>query len=206
MYFMVVGMVENFFDFLTYPIITLGIPLIVLLWLQVRDNEAGFKENFGLMFTSSAAWGIGYAMTWIAKWGITVVVLGIRYFWRTMDVVQYRLQGSEEDPLDRLGTIRRNLKAWMNVQDGGVISWSKVVLVLLLIAILLIVWKKVKEKKTMIAYIPILFVACCPYLWYLVMSNHSQIHYWYTYRAQLVTLFGGLVFLVGILKEKRTNI
>lgn len=206
MYFMVVGMVENFFDFLTYPIITLGIPLIVLLWLQVRDNEAGFKENFGLMFTSSAAWGIGYAMTWIAKWGITVVVLGIRYFWRTMDVVQYRLQGSEEDPLDRLGTIRRNLKAWMNVQDGGVISWSKVVLVLLLIAILLIVWKKVKEKKTMIAYIPILFVACYPYLWYLVMSNHSQIHYWYTYRAQLVTLFGGLVFLVGILKEKRTNI
>ena len=182
------------------------IPLIVLLWLQVRDNEAGFKENFGLMFTSSAAWGIGYAMTWIAKWGITVVVLGIRYFWRTMDVVQYRLQGSEEDPLDRLGTIRRNLKAWMNVQDGGVISWSKVVLVLLLIAILLIVWKKVKEKKTMIAYIPILFVACYPYLWYLVMSNHSQIHYWYTYRAQLVTLFGGLVFLVGILKEKRTNI
>lgn len=206
MYFMVVGMVENFFDFLTYPIITLGIPLIVLLWLQVRDNEAGFKENFGLMFTSSAAWGIGYAMTWIAKWGITVVVLGIRYFWRTMDVVQYRLQGSEEDPLDPLGTIRRNLKAWMNVQDGGVISWSKVVLVLLLIAILLIVWKKVKEKKTMIAYIPILFVACYPYLWYLVMSNHSQIHYWYTYRAQLVTLFGGLVFLVGILKEKRTNI
>lgn len=202
MYFMVVGMVENFFDFLTYPIITLGIPLILLLWLRVRDEGVDFKENFWFLFRSSIAWGLGYALTWIAKWGITVVVLGVRYFWRTMSVVQYRLQGSEEDPLDRLGTIRRNLKAWMNVQDGGVISWSKIVVLLFVVAVVLIVWKKVKEKKVIAAYLPILLVACYPYLWYLVMSNHSQIHYWYTYRAQLVTLFGGLVFLVSILREK----
>lgn len=205
MYFMVVGMVENFVDFLTYPIITLGIPLILLLWLRVRDEGADFKGNLWFMWTSSVAWGMGYALTWIAKWGITVVVLGVRYFWRTMAVVQYRLQGSEEDPLDRWGTIRRNLKAWMNVQDGGIITWSKVVLILLLVAIFLMAWKKLKEKKTIGAYLPILLVALYPYLWYLVMSNHSQIHYWYTYRAQLVTLFGGLVFLIGILREKNEN-
>lgn len=202
MFFMVVGMVENFMDFLTYPIITLGIPLILWLWLKVRDEGAGLKENFWFMCRASIAWGLGYALTWIAKWGITVVVLGVRYFWRTMAVVQYRLQGSEEDPLDRWGTIRRNLKAWMNVQDGGMITWSKMALVLLIVAVLLIAWKKLKEKKVVGAYLPILMVALYPYLWYLVMSNHSQIHYWYTYRAQLVTLFGGLVFLVGIVREK----
>ncbi len=153
------------------------------------------------MFLNSFAWGLGYALTWIAKWGITVVVLGVRYFWRTMSVVQYRLQGSEEEPLDRIGTIRRNLKAWMNVQDGGVITWSKVVLVLLVVVLLLAVWKKLKDWKTIAAYLPILFVASYPYIWYLVMSNHSQIHYWYTYRAQLVTLFGVLMFIRSMLRE-----
>ena len=200
LYFFAVGMIENFFDFLTYPIITLGIPLIILLWLRVRDEQADFKGNFWFMFQSSVSWGLGYALTWIAKWGITVAVLGVRYFWRTMSVVQYRLAGSEEEPLDRLGTIRRNLKAWMNVQDGGIITWSKIALLVLVVVVILVLWKKLKDKKTVLACVPMLLVALYPYLWYLVMSNHSQIHFWYTYRAQLVTMFGGLVFIASILR------
>lgn len=202
MFFFVVGMVENFVDFLTYPIITLGIPLILLLWLRVRDEQADFRSNFCFMFKGSVSWGLGYALTWMAKWGITILVFGMKYFWRTMEVVKFRLEGNEEYPLDRIGTIRKNLKAWLNVQDNGLISWSKVVFLILVIAIIYVIWKKLKDKKTILAYVPILFVAIYPYIWYLVMSNHSQIHYWYTYRTQLVALFGGLVFINSILREK----
>ncbi len=202
-YFFIIGMVENFFDFLTYPIITLGIPLILLLWMRVRDEQADFKDNFWFMFKSSVSWGLGYALTWMTKWAIATVVLGVRYFWRTMSVIQYRLEGSEEEPLDRLGTLRKNLKSWMNVQDDGIITWSKVALLILTAAVLLAIWKKLKDIKTIAAYAPILFVAAYPYIWYLVMSNHSQIHHWYTYRAQLVALFGILMFIASILKEKK---
>lgn len=201
--FFVTGMVENFFDFLTYPIITLGIPLILLLWMRVRDEQADFKNNFWFMFRASVSWGLGYALTWIAKWGISILVFGMKYFWRTMEVVKFRLEGSEEIPLDRIGTIQKNLKAWLNVQDGGLISWSKAAALILLVAIILVIWRKLKDRKTVLAYVPMLFVAAYPYIWYLVMSNHSQIHFWYTYRAQLVTLFGGLMFIVSILKEKQ---
>ena len=203
LYFFVVGMVENFFDFLTYPILTLGIPLVLLLWLRVRDEQADFRSNFWFMFKASLSWFFGYAMTWISKWLLSAAILGVRYFWRTMSVVQYRLEGSEEEPLDRIGTIQRNLKAWLNVQDGGVISWSKIALLILIVAVVLIIWRKLKDWKTVGAYLPILFVAAYPYIWYLVMSNHSQIHYWYTYRAQLAALFAGLVFLAAILRERK---
>lgn len=205
LYFFVVGMVENFFDFLTYPILTLGIPLVLLLWLRVRDEQADFRGNFWFMFKASLSWFFGYAMTWISKWLLSAAILGVRYFWRTMSVVQYRLEGSEEEPLDRIGTIQRNLKAWLNVQDGGVISWSKIALLILIVAVVLIIWRKLKDWKAVGAYLPILFVAAYPYIWYLVMSNHSQIHYWYTYRAQLVALFAGLVFLASILRERKLN-
>ena len=205
LYFFVVGMVENFFDFLTYPILTLGIPLVLLLWLRVRDEQADFRGNFWFMFKASLSWFFGYALTWISKWLLSAAILGVRYFWRTMSVVQYRLEGSEEEPLDRIGTIQRNLKAWLNVQDGGVISWSKIALLILIVAVVLIIWRKLKDWKAVGAYLPILFVAAYPYIWYLVMSNHSQIHYWYTYRAQLVALFAGLVFLASILRERKLN-
>ena len=190
---------------MTYPIITLGIPLILLLWFRVRDEKADFKDNFWFMVKASLSWFCGYALTWISKWLLSAAILGIRYFWRTMGVIQYRLEGSEEEPLDRIGTIQRNLKAWLNVQDGGVISWSKIALLILIVAVVLIIWRKLKDWKTIGAYVPILFVAAYPYIWYLVMSNHSQIHYWYTYRAQLVALFGGLVFLAAILRERNSE-
>lgn len=203
LFFFVIGMVENFFDFLTYPILTLGIPMILLLWMRVQDDKADFKDNTCFMVKGSAAWGLGYALCWMAKWALMVLVLGMKTWEQTMGVMEFRLEGSEEDPLDRWGTIRRNLKAWLNVQDNGVISWSKIVLVILIVAVILMIVRKCKDLKTISAYVPMLFVAAYPYLWYLVMSNHSQIHFWYTYRAQLVTLFGILMFLSCILREKQ---
>ena len=202
LFFFVVGMMENFFDFLTYPILTLGIPLILLLWMRVRDEKADLKDNLLFTIWSSISWGVGYALTWIAKWGITTVVLGVRYFIRNLSVIEYRLNGSEEEPLDRIGTLQKNLKAWLNIRDNGMISWSKVVIVIAVIALILLIWKKAKDMKTILAYLPMLLVAAYPYIWYLVMSNHSQIHYWYTYRNQVLTLFAGLIFLASILKSK----
>ena len=76
-------------------------------------------------------------------------------------------------------------------------------MVLLLVVVILILVKKLKDKKTIAASLPIGLVALYPYIWYLVMSNHSQIHYWYTYRAQVLTMFGILVFITCILREKK---
>ena len=202
LFFFTVGMVENFFDFLTYPIITLGIPLILLLWMRVRDQQADFLDNFRFMCLSSVSWGLGYGLTWIMKWVLASVILGFRYFWRTIGIARYRMMGNEEEPLDRIGTIRRNLKAWMNVQDDGIITWSKVVLVFVIIMLILMIWRKLRDTRTICACLPILIVAAYPYVWYLVMSNHSQIHFWYTYRAQLVAMLGILVFCESVLREK----
>lgn len=203
LFFFSVGMIENFFDFLTYPIITLGIPLILLLWLRVRDGQSGFGGNFRLTFGASASWGIGYALCWISKWILATAALGFESFWQTMTIARYRLQGNEEDPVDRLWMLRRNLKAWMNVQDGGIITWSKVALLFALVMLALILSRKLRDRGRILACLPMLMVAAYPYLWYLVLANHSQIHFWYTYRAQLVTMFGLLMFGAGILRGKQ---
>ena len=202
LFFFVVGMAENFFDFLTYPIITLGIPLIVLLWIRAREEGADVADNLKLTVQTSASWGFGYALTWVAKWILAAGILGVRYFWRSLSTAKYRMLGNEEEPIDRIGTIRKNLKAWMNVQDEGLITWSKVALLILVIAVILVIVKKLMDKRTVCACLPMLLLASYPYLWFLVLSNHSQIHFWYTYRAQLVALFGILMFLAGILKKK----
>ena len=118
-----------------------------------------------------------------------------------MDIARYRMVGNEEEPVNRLETIRKNLKAWMNVQDDGIITWSKVAMLIILVALVLMIWRKLKDLKTIGAYAPMLIIAGYPYIWYMVLANHCQVHFWFTYRAQLVTLFGLLLFIVSILKR-----
>ncbi len=47
-------------------------------------------------------------------------------------------------------TLQKNLKAWLNIRDNGMISWSKVVIVIAVIALILLIWKKAKDMKTIL--------------------------------------------------------
>lgn len=47
----------------------------------------------------------------------------------------------------------------------------------------------------------LLYISLPLYLWYLAMANHSQIHYYFTYRAQMITMFSLLAFLSFISSE-----
>lgn len=36
----------------------------------------------------------------------------------------------------------------------------------------------------------LLIVSVYPYVWFMVMANHTQIHYWFVYWIQAITIFG----------------
>lgn len=67
--FLLAGVLTAYFDFLTYPFITLGVPLIAYLAFEDRrlvTRQIDMRKNM-LLYTFS--WGIGYVGMWSAKWG-----------------------------------------------------------------------------------------------------------------------------------------
>ncbi len=66
--FFVIGMLTNFFDFLTVPILTYGVPLIIYFLLQQKNRDLTFKETIIIFLKTGISWILGYAGTWIAKW------------------------------------------------------------------------------------------------------------------------------------------
>ncbi|BFL35735.1 hypothetical protein K380107A5_11060 [Holdemania massiliensis] len=48
--------------------------------------------------------------------------------------------------------------------------------------------------------LPLLFVASYPFIWLLILGNHSQIHYYMTYRNILVFFLAMNIFVVEAFK------
>ena len=56
-------------------------------------------------------------------------------------------------------------------------------------------------KKTIVGYLPVLLVAAYPFIWYLVLSNHSQIHSYFTYRTLETSVFAVLAFMAVCVRK-----
>jgi hypothetical protein len=58
-----------------------------------------------------------------------------------------------------------------------------------IVAVVMLVFKLVKYRsfnyKKAILF---LIIALMPYVWYFILSNHSYLHWWFTFRLQAVTI------------------
>ena len=50
-----------------------------------------------------------------------------------------------------------------------------------------------------------IIVACIPVLWYIIIANHSYMHYWFTYRSYAGSIFALLAMVVMAFDDKQTQ-
>lgn len=181
--FFIIGMLTNFFDFLTVPILTFGFPLILYLLLS---REKSLKKNFINILLIALAWGIGYALTWISKWLLTYLIFNKNLFETIWQQIVYRSVGGED--IGYADVLLSNLSYVL----GGIL--------LEILAIFVFVTlnsKKLKihfEKKSILY----LLISLVPFIWYLVLENHSYYHSLFTYRNLLLTIIGVSIFILNI--------
>lgn len=73
LFFMLIGALTSFLDFLTYPLVTLCVPLITTILLKSAErfscrNISVVRSGIGDLFGKAVWWGIGYAGMWAQKW------------------------------------------------------------------------------------------------------------------------------------------
>lgn len=170
--FFVIGSLTCYFDLLTTPLLTLGIPLAVMLSLK-REDEFSFKDNLIEISKLILLWGLGFALTFGTKWALASLILGQNIFSDAYEVSLYRMEAEEFTRWEALTKNFGMLNLWM-------ISIAAVVLLLLSIINRL----KISYKKVIL----FLIIGLMPYVWYLLLANHSYLHWWFTYRLQAITV------------------
>ena len=63
-YFCGIGMLTSYMDFLTYPVVTFGLPMIIVVVLA----QEGILEKLKKIIVCGISWCVGYAGMWGGKW------------------------------------------------------------------------------------------------------------------------------------------
>lgn len=177
-FFFILGSIINFIDLLTVPIVTLGMPLAIIILIRQRS----VIDNIVIIAKSSVAWGVGYGLTWVSKWCISSVILNRNVILDAIDKIFFRTMGDDAHPINRPEMLANNF--------GSMFIFNTMLYILptiFLIAMLL--HKRVNIGVT----VSLSILSLAPYVWYVILTNHSQIHFWFTYRAQVITMFCFLV-------------
>lgn len=198
------GVMSSFFDLLTYPLVPLGVVMVLYIILCSKDKEhSGF---LGEAVKLLVVWGFGYFGMWMGKWVIGSLMLHANLFADAVGQIGLRVSSpSQISEGNRLNAILQNLKV--------LLKWPFV--------ILFFVWSIYyiyKMKKDTMTKIPVIHVskyirgnyktvvilgvlALLPLLWLWLLANHSITHYWFTYRELAISVFS-ICSLLIMFKEK----
>lgn len=178
--FLWIGIATAFFDFLTYPIVGLGITLALLLILQ---NES-FRCQMIKIMKSSFFWGIGYGGMWVGKWVAASILTGYNVVADGISAVKYRSAGSVEwTDINCWNVIWRNCKQLCN-KPVCIIS-----AIIVITIIVLILTGKFQFKLDKMHLMAMFIISLYPFVWYCIARNHSVIHSWMTYRDLSIVIF-----------------
>ena len=196
-FFLIIGMLTSFFDLLTFPLLTLGMPLMFAIILNKNDWKKDIKDI--LLF--SLMWGIGYVGMWFGKWIIGSIFLQENLFNDAFNKIGVRM--SNVNGIKRFSNfdvIKVNLENI--IIPSNIIMMIGYFIFLVCFAIKQKFWK---NKIDIVKIIPFILVASIPFVWAIVISNHTYVHEFYAYRIFAIAVFAilsGVTMLLLDGKEK----
>jgi len=194
--FMCFGSLTNFFDYLTFPILTLGYPLILLLLLRSKDGgKHTLVSEMLFLFVCSASWFAGYGFTLLTKGVVGTLVTETNVMLEIFENALIRVNGALPDGYSSGASawmaIRYNADAFFNNRNLCLMAGS-------FLCLAAAAYRKRISPHGLTVFLPLLVAALFPYLWYAILENHSIVHCYFTFKSQAVTVFGVSSFLVSL--------
>lgn len=207
LYIFIVSCITNFVDYLTVPLITLAIPLLLyILYKQKNDKQLNYKYYLLLILKATLIWIAGYGITWLSKWVIYDVIYKEELIKSAIKQVLYRTKGYNRNSGI---TIQNMLILLLSNNLKYAIGLFNIGIIVLFVKMDKYIIKVKKVLEYIKENIPIFIIALMPLVWYRTLANHTLIHYKFVYRHMLIFLISILICLKNVFiiqkKEKEKN-
>ena len=200
-FFFILGMLTSYLDLLTFPLLTWGFPIIW--WLTVSKDSMDTGNRLKKIILSGISWVMGYGVFWFLKWVIASFFLGYNVISDSIIEIFYRV-----------GEVDEYAKGLLQAYDRWEVfytNWRHYEYSLYAIIIVLwVIWAifhSIKEGwQTQLKSLPLLLVTCSSVVWYAVLSNHTTIHHFFTYRIYGVSILAFLIFILECIPPKNVKV
>lgn len=196
--FMILGMCTSFLDLLTYPLVSLGLPLVV--WMILHDEE-DWKYQLRWIIGFSLIWGLGFGFFWAAKWIITSLIMQENYVGEAIQEITKRT--SNEGKLGETLSLKEVLEKNFKVFDNP--AYSNLFYATVFGGILFTIKKHIPYRNFLKKLMPYMLISLMPVVWICLTANHSSIHYWFTSRTVAIFVFAWLTFIMSLYKHKKVR-
>lgn len=201
--FLALGIATSFFDFLTYPLVSLAVPLGAYLYIRlsaepdtIGTGNPGLRGDLLSMVWLSFLWGLGYVGMWACKWLLAIVFAGqgmgkSGVAQSIASSIHYRMSSVTDQ--GKHISVFSTITSVFPVIINNPFFIASLVYIAILIA-LCFVFKKWSMRRGIVYAL----LAVYPFAWYAVVVNHSYVHYWFTYKELVITTFAlMLMFTFG---------
>lgn len=187
-FFIVLGMLTCYLDMLTFPLLAWGFP--IAWWIVMQKEERKTFEWVKCVVLSGIAWIFGYAGIWVAKWGIATLVLKRNVFETAVKEIFF-CSGTTET---RAGNLTEGLNAiYVNWRHYAYKVYAIILVCWLVWWIACSLTKKwSRSNKTCALFL----IGLSSAVWYVVLSNHTMIHHFFTHRIYGVSIAACLLLML----------
>lgn len=182
-YFLLIGILTSYFDFLTYPVVTLGFPLCAYFLI---NRKCTIKQSLLKVIGYSTCWGIGYAGMWACKWLIADITLHTGTIKDALWSILGRTEAIGGRPRMNGGFYVISL----NLQEYGLKFYTAAAILLIVLALVTIGFAifKTSAKMVLLQVVPFVIIFCIPFVWIIVVQHHSALHARFTFRILAVAM------------------
>ena len=192
-FFLIMGTLTCYFDFLTCETLTLTMPLLVYLFFDIKNNK---KNLIKKVIKYCVLWLIGYAGMFLSKWIISYLYLGNTFIDSLKENLLFKISDKRvvkiyNNPWYSITSNLNPIFPFVFIKNGT--------LMLLLILLIVYLYGFLYKKKNIILYL----ISLIPIMRFLILVSHSSTLPFMTYRAILPTLVIGILLFYDIINSVR---
>lgn len=196
MFFCVTGMLTQFYDFYTVPLITFAYPMSIML-LFLREESK--KQTKPLLY-GAVSWVSGYAGMWLTNLTLTSMFTPINALEKGFNSFFYRtgIANRSEHSYSVFEALKSVISTLFLTKRIRMI-FVFIIAIALLASIISII-KQRKFKTWWNRNFGFLVLASMPLLWYIIAAQPTIIHSFFQFRALGVTVFCFLIVCIDAIR------
>ncbi|MBR0462262.1 MAG: hypothetical protein IJJ00_06095 [Erysipelotrichaceae bacterium] len=193
MIFLYCGITTAFFDLLTYPVSTVGVPLVFYLVLADFDS---LEQKLSDIIKNGLCWSLGFGGMWISKWIIGSIITKNNVILDAINATMFRVSSVAADGI-QYNAFTSTIK---NYAD-----FFKTPITLIVAAyIIYLSYRCIKKDRSTAnncfrTILPYLLCGFIPAVWYALTINHSATHSWFTNKACVVSVLAIMFGLISLM-------